>query len=301
MKKFELITPVLLLVFNRIDTTKKVFEEIRKVKPKELFITADGPRNDKEKEKTDAVRNYILKSINWECKIKTLFRNKNLGCKYAVSSAIDWFFDNVEQGIILEDDCLPSQSFFQFCQEILEKYKDDERIMQISGTNIELKSDVKADYFFSRSCSVWGWATWRRAWKKYDIKMTLWPRFKLEKKIKVFGYDLISKLKSIRFFDNTYKNKIDTWDFQWDFACKINNGLSIVPRRNLIKNIGFGGGATHTNNYGNCKSLDNFNIDFPLTHEKIFLPDINYEKKYSVFFRPNFIRTIFVKMFMKKR
>src|SRR6056297_619848 len=126
-KQFE--TPVLFLIFNRLDTTKQVFEEIRKAKPKQLFIAADGPRTKQEKEKTDAVRKYVLDNIGWKCSVKKLFRNKNLGCKYAVSGAIDWFFENVEQGIILEDDCLPSQSFFRFCEELLEKYKDDERVM----------------------------------------------------------------------------------------------------------------------------------------------------------------------------
>jgi len=136
-EKFGLTTPVLYLAFNRLGTVKKTFPEIRKAKPRQLFISCDGPRTKEEREKTDAVRKYILDNIDWKCNVKTLFRNKNLGCKYAVSSAIDWFFKNVKQGIILEDDCLPSQSFFRFCQEMLERYKDDERIMQISGTNVE--------------------------------------------------------------------------------------------------------------------------------------------------------------------
>src|SRR3989339_483651 len=139
---FVLTTPVLFIVFNRLDTTKQVFEEIKKAKPQKIFIAADGPRNKEEKKKTDAIRNYILKNINWKCELKTLFREKNLGCKYAVAGAIDWFFENVEQGIILEDDCLPSQSFFIFCQDMLERYKTDQRIMHISGTNVESKNKM---------------------------------------------------------------------------------------------------------------------------------------------------------------
>jgi len=190
---FALTTPVLFIVFNRLDTTKQVFEEIKKAKPQKLFIAADGPRNFQEKNKTDVVRKYILENINWKCEVKTLFREKNLGCKYAVAGAIDWFFDNVEQGIILEDDCLPSQSFFKFCQEMLEKYKDDERVMHISGTNVEGISKIDQDYFFAINFNVWGWATWKRAWKLYDINVTHWPRFLKEGRSKDFSLGFINE------------------------------------------------------------------------------------------------------------
>ncbi|HIG94549.1 MAG TPA: hypothetical protein HA283_06295 [Nanoarchaeota archaeon] len=284
MQKFKLTTPVLFMVFNRLDTTKQVFGEIKKAKPQKLFIACDGPRNTEEKKKTDAVRSYILKNISWKCEVKTLFREKNLGCKYAVAGAIDWFFENVEQGIILEDDCLPSQSFFRFCQEMLEKYSDNPEIMHISGTNIEIKSKIKEDYFFSNVFNVWGWATWKRVWKKYDVGMKGWPQYRWTFFKFLRKYPLFNKINTLRIYELTYSNKINTWDYQWGFACKINNGLAIIPKVNLITNLGFDEG-THTTNYKkNEKTLERFKLDFPLNENKIVEPRVNYLKSYLSFF-----------------
>jgi hypothetical protein len=283
-KNFKLNTPVLFLVFNRLETTKKVFEEIKRAKPKQIFIAADGPRNEKEKLKTDAIRNYIMKNINWKCQIKTLFRDKNLGCKYAVSSAITWFFENVEQGIILEDDCLPSQSFFRFCQELLGEYKDDERVMQISGTNVEGISKVKEDYFFARTFNAWGWATWKRAWNGYDVEMNNWEKINKIKFIKSLGYNFLNILKTYRLFYLTYKRKINTWDYQWIFHCMLNGGVCIIPKKNLITNLGFTEG-THTTNYNKKnKALKKFVLEFPLKYYKNFFENKLYKKAYSKFF-----------------
>jgi len=162
-------TPILFLVFNRFDLTKKVFKEIKKARPKSLFISSDGARTKKEEKKVEEIRQYLLNNIDWNCNLKTLFRNKNLGCQKAVSSAISWFFNNVEQGVILEDDCLPNQDFFKFSEEMLKKYKNNDKIMHISGTNVEKKSNLNEDYFFSKTFNMWGWATWRRSWKYFDI------------------------------------------------------------------------------------------------------------------------------------
>jgi len=283
-KKFTLTTPVLFLVFNRLDTTKRVFEEIKKAKPSKLFVASDGPRNLQEKKKTDAVRDYIKKNINWKCKVKTIFRDKNLGCKYAVSSGITWFFENVKQGIILEDDCLPNQSFFRYCQEMLEKYKYNERVMHVSGTNVEEISKIKESYFFSNTYNVWGWATWKRAWEKYDVEMKKWSkyRFKIFKFMK--DYSLFDKIRSWGLYELTYKNKINTWDYQWDFLCKISGGLSIIPQKNLITNLGFEEG-THTTNFKKSeKTLRRFRLTFPLNFSEIKLLK-NYQKNYFKFFR----------------
>ncbi len=244
-KKFKLTTPVLFIVFNRPDTTRRVFSEIKKAKPPRLYIAADGPRTQEEKKKTDAVRDYILKNIDWKCKVKTLFRDKNLGCKYAVSSAIDWFFENEETGIILEDDCVPSQSFFRFCQEMLEKYKNNEKIMHISGTNVEEVSPIKEDYFFADAFNVWGWATWRRAWKHYDVEMKDWPKWRIKSLRFMKKHPLLDKIKGIYLYELTYQKKINTWDYQWGFTCQKRKGLAIIPTKNLITNIGLERG-THT-------------------------------------------------------
>ena len=166
-------TPVLFLVFNRPDTTKQVFEAIRQAQPPRLYIASDGHRSDREGEweKVKTVRDYVVNNIDWDCEVKTLFREKNLGCRIAVSTAISWFFENEEQGIILEDDCFPDQSFFPFCEELLWKYQDDKRIMMITGTNSlgTWKSELQS-YHFSIYGSIWGWATWKRAWNLYFKK-----------------------------------------------------------------------------------------------------------------------------------
>ena len=173
-------TAVLFLIFNRPENTDKVFKKIKNVKPKKLYIAADGPRENNINDKVNCLKaREVINKIDWNGEVKTLFRDKNLGCKLAVSSAIDWFFENEEMGIILEDDCLPDPSFFYFCQELLQKYKDDKRVMMISGFNYLLNSlEIRESYFFSNYYPIWGWATWRRAWKLYDNEMKNWDYFK---------------------------------------------------------------------------------------------------------------------------
>ena len=243
-----LTTPVLFLIFNRPDTTQKVFNAIKQAKPKQLFVAADGPREDKEgeKEKCEQTRK-LIEQVDWDCKVKTLFRDKNLGCKIAPSSSIDWFFENVKEGIILEDDCLPSQGFFWFCQELLKKYRNDTRIMIISGNNFQFgRIRGKGSYYFSKYGSTWGWATWRRAWKHYDVNMKNFEEFKKEAQINnIFPIKQQQKYWT-KIFQSVYDGKIDTWDYQWAYSRFINNGLSVTPNVNLISNIGFGSNSTHT-------------------------------------------------------
>ena len=264
-----LITPVLFLIFNRPDTTQKVFNAIKQAKPKQLFVAADGPRSDKEgeAEKCQKARK-IATSVDWGCEVKTLFRNKNLGCKIAVSSAIDWFFENVEEGIILEDDCLPSQSFFWFCQELLKYYRDDTRVMMISGDNFQFGNKRgEGTYYFSKYPHIWGWATWRRAWKHYDVNMKNFEDFlKSNQIINIFKIKQQQKCWT-NIFQLVYDDKIDTWDYIWTYTCFINNGLCIMPNVNLVSNIGFGVRSTHTqgeNNYlSNMEVKDIKNIIHP--------------------------------------
>ena len=242
----SLKTSVLFLIFNRPDTTQKVFNTIKQAKPKQLFVAADGPREDKEgeKEKCEQTRK-IIEQVDWDCEVKTLFRDKNLGCKIAVSSAIDWFFENVEEGIILEDDCLPEQSFFQFCEKMLVRYRNDTRIMMVSGTNYLFnKIKISGSYFFSKYYAIWGWATWRRAWMKHDMNMNSWPEFRNNKQLNwVFSNKEIVEYYA-NMFQIAYSKRVNTWDIQWVYSCIFNNGLSIVSGKNLIANIGVTG--THT-------------------------------------------------------
>lgn len=242
-------TPILFLIFNRPDTTKSVFEEIRKQKPKYLFIAADGARKYivGETEKCAATRDLVINNIDWDCEVKTLFRNENLGCGHAVSKAITWFFDHVEHGIILEDDCLPHSSFFNYCQEMLEKYKDNENIFSINGSNLQAKASLSdGSYSFSHYAYVWGWASWRRAWKFYDFDLKDLEKFKAKNLINKIDNRTIFKKYWIAVFEQVKNKKIDTWDYQWSFSIWNHQGMTIMPNVNLISNIGFGVEATHT-------------------------------------------------------
>lgn len=260
-------TPILFVVFNRLDTTQRVFDEIKKQKPKYLYIAADGSRENKagEAEKCQQVRD-IVKQIDWNCELKTLFHPENLGCKLAVSSAITWFFDNVERGIILEDDCLPSQSFFKFCEELLFRYENDLRIWNIGGHSPSYLKGDSFSYNFSRYTHIWGWATWASRWKNYDISLTEYKKNKnLLHEYEYFhrGYENKSRIKIL---EKLLQGKIGTWDYQWNYTVRINNGLSIRPKVSLIENIGFGLDATHTRRKIFSGSRKNSDIEFPLKH-----------------------------------
>ena len=279
---FKLRTPVLYLAFNRLDTVKQTFPEIKKAKPKQLFIACDGPRTKEEKKKTDSVRKYILKNINWKCKVKTLFRDKNLGCKYAVSGAIDWFFENVEQGMILEDDVLPNQSFFRFCQEILERYKDNNKIMSISGYNPLGEFNIKESYLFSKYFYCWGWASWRRAWEKTDMEMEEYIKIKQGNKLKEYYPKFIERVLRKKRVNENLKNITNSWAIPFSISHQINHALAIVPRANLVENIGFlNQYSTHTNgNKWDKKFLCHkaIEINFPLKHPKEIFMNKKFEK-----------------------
>jgi hypothetical protein len=243
--------PILFLIFNRPDTTAQVFEKIRSVQPQKLYIAADGPRSGNERDigKCTETRK-IVESIDWDCKVTTFFRDKNLGCRIAVSSAITWFFEQEEQGIILEDDCLPHESFFTFCSELLEKYKSDERVMHIGGTmflpDLSMLGERNASYYFSRDPFIWGWATWRRAWSKYDVELKLFPLCRSDGLIQKIFNKKDQSLYWEKMFEETFQGEINTWDYQWRFAILISSGLCIVPKVNMVTNIGFVSDATHT-------------------------------------------------------
>jgi hypothetical protein len=258
----------LFLIFNRPDTTVQVFETIRQARPPRLYIAADGPRSNKPGEtgRVEGTRRVVLDNIDWECDVHTLLRETNLGCRQTVSEAIDWFFENEEQGIILEDDCVPHPSFFPFCEALLEKYRDDERVMMISGTNYLLQLNVPESYVFSRYFAIWGWASWRRAWQKYDIDMTNWPQLKAQKQLNYIFSQPYMQTYLNNMFDVAYYRQIDTWDIQWFYSCLFNNGLSIVPKVNLISNIGITG--THISS----DKSSNFLPVFPLEVENIEHP-----------------------------
>jgi len=257
MPDYEMTTPVAFLIFNRPDTTKRVFSEIARARPPKLLIVADGPREGRigEVDYCKAARS-VATQVDWPCEVLTNFSDANLGCKKRISSGLNWVFDQVEEAIILEDDCVPHSSFFRYCELLLQTYRGDERVMMIAGTNYLLdKAAIRESYFFSRYYSIWGWATWRRAWRKYDIAMQDWNLLKAQGQLECFYSQPFVRKHMARMFDKAANGTIDTWDIQWFYACLFNNGLSAVPARNLVSNVGLEG--THT-------SGDRSNNDFPV-------------------------------------
>ena len=241
-------TAILFLVFNRPDTTAQVFEVIRKVRPLRLYVAADGPRANREGEAERVARvRQIATAVDWPCEVKTLFREENLGCKHAVSGGITWFFENEEQGIILEDDCLPHLDFFGFCETLLERYAANERVWVITGDNFQNGQKRGEDaYYFSRYNHVWGWASWRRAWQKADMDIKFWPEWKHSAAWQATMPDKVEREYWSKIFDCMYRAEIDTWDYPWTASVWFHGGLTATPNVNLVSNIGFGEDATHT-------------------------------------------------------
>jgi hypothetical protein len=241
--------PILFIVFNRPDTTEKVFQRIRAVKPKLLFVAADGPRMNRhgEKEKCEAVRNLIMEGIDWDCDVQTKFSDVNLGCGLAESSAMLWFFKTIDEGIVLEDDTLPDPSFFAFCKELLVRYRNDESVKIIGGSNFQNgRQRGDGSYYFSNINHCWGYASWWRAWVNYDFELKELDFHEFEKLLdqRFSSGDLKNYWKKVykRFRDGEF----DTWDYQFQFTSWKTGGVCIVPNENLVTNIGFGNNATHT-------------------------------------------------------
>ena len=274
-------TPILFLIFKRPDLTKLVFEQICAAKPKYLYIAADGPKNDKEKHLCEETRNLVIKNIDWNCEVKTLFRDKNKGLRKGVSESITWFFENVDEGIILEDDCIPSPSFFSFCTQMLDKYRNDDKIMHISGET-QLKENMTADsYYFSNFAHIWGWATWKRAWNLFDVEMSDYKDFLKQKKIKQISKSKYHQNDWLKVFNKVYKKEIDSWGYVWIYTLINNNGLSISPNTNLISNIGFDERATHTlDNKSNLANKNLSVINLELKHPEEL--SIDYNIQYNV-------------------
>jgi hypothetical protein len=303
-QNYQVKSPILFLIFNRPDVTQQVFDQIKKVKPPRLYIAADGPRKNKENEKNLCYETRLIKNqIDWDCEVKTLFREENLGCKYAVSSAISWFFENEEEGIILEDDCLPENDFFAFCDELLNMYRNDNRIRHIGGSNFQMGKRWGCDsYYFSNLTHVWGWASWRRAWRDYDVELSSYKNIEL---LSVFNSifnnnSIAEEWNSI--FNQLLANKIDTWDYQLTITNLLNNGLSIIPNVNLIQNIGFGPNATHTFDTNNKFSNQKTEKLYQIKHPVLILPQkaadlLTMNKEFDVKKRRKRARRKFIRKF----
>jgi hypothetical protein len=281
--KFE--TPILFLVFNRPALTRKVFESIRDVRPSKLFIAADGPRVNRPEDvdKCNEVRS-IVSSVDWPCQLTTLFRSENLGCRNAVSQGITWFFDQVPAGIILEDDCLPAHSFYQYCDELLNRYKDDTRITHINGNNFNSPYYVKTgySYHFTYFPQVWGWASWKRAWDRYDPDIKLYDKFNDSSFFSHCGVSQSEFAELRKKWNNIKLKRIDTWDYQWHFINLLEGSMVISPTQNLVSNIGFGEDATHTrDSESERQNIKTSEFDWPLVHP----PCLFVDEKLNTFYK----------------
>jgi len=273
---YELRTPVIFIIFKRPETTQKVFERIRQAKPPKLLVVADGPRPERsgEAEKSFEAR-LIIDQVDWECEVLKNYSATNLGCAKRVSSGLDWAFEQVEEAIILEDDCVPHPTFFRYCEELLERHRNDSRIGSISGQNVQFgRRRTQCSYYFSIYSHCWGWATWKRAWQHYDLHMNLWPEFKASQSLNTIFSDPKAVKSWSKTLQNIYEHPEDvTWDYQWLFTCWAQGFLTIVSDVNLTSNIGFGAGATHyaTHEASPYNNMLTERIEFPLKHPSFLI------------------------------
>jgi hypothetical protein len=263
-------TPVAFLIFNRPGCTAQVFAAIRAARPPVLLVVADGPRPDRlgEAERCAATRRIVDEGVDWPCTVQRNYSEANLGCRRRVSSGITWVFEQVEEAIILEDDCLPDPTFFPFCEQMLVRYREEERVWMISGCNFQPSGiRLESSYYFSHCIHIWGWATWRRAWQvHYDVAMATWPTSERGEWLRELLRDEEQAAVWKDIFNEAYHQQIDTWDFAWMYACMCAGGLSILPQVNLISNIGFRSDATHTSEYSPMANRRVHALGFPLVH-----------------------------------
>lgn len=258
--------PVAFIIFNRLDTAQIVFDEIRKYAPKQLFVIADGPRANKENEEQLCQETRDVIKVDWPCEVTYIYSDKNLGCQQRIYTGLNEVFNNVEEAIILEDDCVPHESFFTYCEDLLTYYKDNDKVMAISGNNFQAEDfRIEESYYFSIYPHCWGWATWKRAWSKMDVKMNGWQEFKRSKAFKNLCYDCFFEEYWSGIFEAVKSKKINSWAYPWTYSCWVNEGLTILPRKNLVSNIGFNMRGTHTiNSSDKLANLPVYKMEFPL-------------------------------------
>lgn len=286
-------TAVLLIAFSRPEPTRQVFEAVRAARPPRLYVAVDGPRRERPDDlgKIAAVRE-IVSLVDWPCELKTCFREQNLGCGRGPAAAIDWFFDHEPAGIILEDDCLPLPGFFRFCDELLERYADDESIAQICGSSFVPGLAGNDSYYFTKYADIWGWATWRRSWRKADLAMSGWPSWRDAGGLtKLPGSTPAFVAYWTGIFDAMHeRGVVDIWDYQWMYSCWRAGLTSISPRRTLIRNIGFGDGATHHIDPARPSYMrPSDQLEFPLSHPAAIRIDPGLERaiaRHRYFIRP---------------
>jgi hypothetical protein len=282
-------SPVALFIFNRPDCAERVFQAIADAKPEKLFLIADGPRPNREgeNEKCAATRAAVQR-IDWDCEILTDFAEVNLGCTRRLTSGLDWVFEQSDRAIILEDDCLPDPTFFPFCDELLERYADDERVMMIGGVNFlsEWKTPGQS-YSFSYFGGTWGWASWRRAWRLNDPEMKLWPMVLETRALE----NMFPNPRHMAYWKSVFQNLYDeavkgTWDYQWLLSCWMNSGYRLFPEVNLISNIGYREDATHTFGDSPFANMPTKPIAFPLQHPSMMIRSVEADALIQELFSP---------------
>ena len=275
--------PIVMMVFNRPAQTARTFEAVRSLRPARLLVIADGPRPGHEGDAVNCPEvRRIVSSVDWPCDLKLNFAEANLGLKQRIFSGLSWVFDQVEEAIILEDDCLPDPSFFPYCRELLERYRHDERVMSISGDNFQFGGTVcPHSYYFSRFMHCWGWATWRRAWKLHDPAMPCWPELKKDGWLESFVLDEGERRHWHESFDAVYTGALNTWDYQFNYTVMRHHGLNILPSVNLVTNIGFGADATHTVQASPFENLPSQPMAFPLAHPSHMVRDFFADDNYA--------------------
>jgi hypothetical protein len=278
-------TPVAIILFNRPELTRMVFRSVAEAKPSTLLLVADGPRSSRPGEAELCSRARCIAShVDWRCEVLTNFSEINLGCQERVISGLNWVFSQVESAIILEDDCLPQQCFFWFCQEMLARYRGDARMGMISGNNfIAPRLTTEYSYYFSRMFHTWGWATWRSVWQGYDRYLREWPMIRRNGLLREIYPRRREREYWTRIFDRMHGGVHDlaksAWDYQWFYTNLINNRLSVVPRVNMVTNIGFGKDATHTEDPArDDANLPSYPLEFPLKHPPHVIPMCSFDQ-----------------------
>lgn len=263
---YKVKSPVVFIIFNRPDVTQRVFSAIAKARPKKLLVIADGARTNYPDDKQNCKDTRdIIESVDWPCNVLTHYSNINNGCKNQISTGLDWAFTQVKEAIILEDDCLPDISFFRFCDELLEKYRNNGRISMISGDNFQFgKQQPKNSYYFSKYTHIWGWATWSKSWNNYDQHMYSWPKLRKTNWLRNILPNKLSIWYWSHIFNSALKN--NSWAYIWTFTCWNHGKVSIIPTVNLISNIGFNKDATHTTKKDKYSEMKSHTMIFPLTH-----------------------------------
>lgn len=244
----DLQTPILFCLFNRPDLTRRVFASIAAQRPRHLLVSCDGPRSN-HPDDLDLVEQSrkVVEAVDWPCQVQTLYSDVNLGCRQQMARAITWAFTQHEQVIILEDDCLPDPTFYNYCEQLLDRYSDNDQVMMISGDNFQRarRSAPESSYFFSGYAHIWGWATWRRAWNHFEMKMSSWSRDEHVDTVARYCCNDDERNFWAGVFERQQAGEIDTWNFSWQWACWKQSGLAVLPRHNLVTKIGFRADGTH--------------------------------------------------------